>query len=104
MAPSTAHANIPIECRQVKQVLRFKPVYGYGWYQGKTVIAIPPTLEIAVDTETEKEIRGSIRMPEALTGRSVILTRRSTSEGGKHWNVVVAMNEPDPITGFATSL
>lgn len=87
----------------MKQVLRLKPVYGYGWYQGKTAVAIPPTLEIAVDTETEEEIKGLIRTPETLTGRSVILTRRSTSEGENHWNVVVDMNEPDPITGFATS-
>lgn len=44
-----------------------------GWYQGKTAVAIPPTLEIAVHTETEEEIKGLIRAPEPLTGRSVML-------------------------------
>lgn len=86
------------------KVARFKPVYGYGWHQGQVALAVPATLEVAVDSETDKEIRGVVSAPEGLKDMVAKLTLRTQSAGETHWNVVLKRSEGDPITGFAASL
>jgi hypothetical protein len=62
------------------RVARFEPVYGYGWRQGNTALVEPATLEIAVDSETDKEIRGVVRAPTDLKDMAATLTLRTQSE------------------------
>ncbi|MEZ5565218.1 MAG: hypothetical protein R3F24_06710 [Gammaproteobacteria bacterium] len=94
--------SLTVGPRQLK-VVRFKPMYGYGWHQGKNALTVPATLEVEVDSETDREIRGLVRAPEGMKDMVVTLTLRTQSADETHWNVVLEPSNGDLITGFVAS-
>lgn len=85
----------------------FKPIYGWGWFQGpgKTSVAVPEPFSVLVLRASESELVGVIDQPHEYAGFNVRLGIRSIEpSGAKHWNVCLSTDGQGQITGFAESL
>lgn len=85
--------------------LTFKPIYGWGWFQGPGTksLEVPPIFKVAVEHAKESEVIGVVEAPHIYAGMEVRLGLRSVMEGRKLWNVYLLQAEHGAITGFAES-
>ena len=86
--------------------LAFKPIYGWGWFQGPgtTSVEVPEPFTVAANSASETEVVGLVREPHKFAGFNVRLGLRSIeSQGLKHWNVYLSKPDQNQITGFAES-
>lgn len=86
--------------------MAFKPIYGWGWFQGPVTksLEVPPLFKVSVERSQEDQVIGIIEAPHIFAGMEVRLGLRSIMEGQKHWNVYLLKAEHGPITGFAESV
>lgn len=86
---------------------RFKPIYGYGWFDRSGIIDEPPPFQIEGALDGAGRIEGLIaEQDHPLTGMWVALTIRTSGEP-TNYNVEAFLKRADEsptITGFATAL
>lgn len=86
--------------------MAFKPIYGWGWFQGPgaKALEVPPLFKVSVERYQEDEVVGTIEAPHIFAGMEVRLGLRCIFEGQKYWNVYLIKADHDSITGFAESV
>ena len=87
--------------------MRFKPVYGFGWFlsDANQSIDVPEEFTLDIQQMDESVILGIVESPHSLSGKKIELTLRTVSNGIKNYNVRVFDSTPNPeITGFAEAI
>jgi hypothetical protein len=84
-------------------LIRFKPVYGYGWFDSTGLIDEPPPFQLEAAAGADR-VEGIVTEPgHPLTGMWISLTMRTQGEP-PHYNVEAFLKRTDEtpaITGFA---
>jgi hypothetical protein len=85
----------------------FKPIYGWGWFQGPGTrpVAVPEPFSVLVQLASDSEVLGVVNQPHEYAGFNVRLGVRGIEPSGlKYWNVYLSTEGQDQITGFAESI